>query len=87
MDIVRVSVPTMDAAEAFKLIKQQVKVPLVADIHFDYRIALKKLLNMVSIVCVLILVLLVMKSVFVKLSVQCRDRVIFPIRIGVNGGH
>ncbi len=40
-DIVRVSVPTMDAAEAFKLIKQQVSVPLVADIHFDYRIALK----------------------------------------------
>ncbi|MDI5829518.1 flavodoxin-dependent (E)-4-hydroxy-3-methylbut-2-enyl-diphosphate synthase, partial [Salmonella enterica subsp. enterica serovar Kentucky] len=38
---VRVSVPTMDAAEAFKLIKQQVNVPLVADIHFDYRIALK----------------------------------------------
>ena len=41
VDIVRVSVPTMDAAEAFKLIKQQVNVPLVADIHFDYRIALK----------------------------------------------
>ena len=40
-DIVRVSVPTMDAAEAFKIIKQQVNVPLVADIHFDYRIALK----------------------------------------------
>ena len=39
-DIVRVSVPTMDAAEAFKLIKQQVNVPLVADIHFDYRAAL-----------------------------------------------
>lgn len=40
-DIVRVSVPTMDAAEAFKLIKQQVNVP-VADIHFDrYRIALR----------------------------------------------
>ena len=40
-DIVRVSVPTMDAAEAFKLIRQQVTIPLVADIHFDYRIALK----------------------------------------------
>lgn len=41
VDIVRVSVPTMDAAEAVKLIKQQVTVPLIADIHFDYRIALK----------------------------------------------
>ncbi|TKB51557.1 flavodoxin-dependent (E)-4-hydroxy-3-methylbut-2-enyl-diphosphate synthase [Ferrimonas sediminicola] len=40
-DIVRVSVPTMEAAEAFKLIKQQTRIPLVADIHFDYRIALK----------------------------------------------
>jgi len=40
-DLVRVSVPTMEAAEAFKLIKQQVTVPLIADIHFDYRIALK----------------------------------------------
>ena len=35
VDIVRVSIPTMDAAEAFKIIKQQAKVPLIADIHFD----------------------------------------------------
>ena len=42
-DIVRVSVPSMDAAEAFKLIRSQVQVPLVADIHFDHRIALKVL--------------------------------------------
>jgi len=41
VDIVRVSVPDMDAAEAFGKIKQLVKVPLVADIHFDYRIALR----------------------------------------------
>ena len=40
-DIVRVSVPSMDAAEAFGLIRQQVQVPLVADIHFDYKIALR----------------------------------------------
>ena len=40
VDIVRVSVPDMDAAEAFGRIKQLVKVPLVADIHFDYRLAL-----------------------------------------------
>jgi (E)-4-hydroxy-3-methylbut-2-enyl-diphosphate synthase len=41
VDIVRVSVPSMEAAEAFRHIRSQVKVPLVADIHFDYRIALK----------------------------------------------
>jgi (E)-4-hydroxy-3-methylbut-2-enyl-diphosphate synthase len=39
-DIVRVSVPSMDAAEAFKQIRQRVDVPLVADIHFDHQIAL-----------------------------------------------
>jgi (E)-4-hydroxy-3-methylbut-2-enyl-diphosphate synthase len=39
-DIVRVSVPTMDAARAFAKIKQAVQTPLVADIHFDYKIAL-----------------------------------------------
>lgn len=41
VDIVRVSVPDMDAAEAFGKIKQLVSVPLVADIHFDYKIALR----------------------------------------------
>jgi len=42
-DIVRVSVPTMDAAEAFRAIRSRTEMPLVADIHFDYRIALKVL--------------------------------------------
>ncbi len=40
-DIVRISVPTMEAAEAFQKIRRQVKVPLVADIHFNHKIALK----------------------------------------------
>jgi len=40
-DIVRVSVPSMEAADAFRAIRRQVNVPLVADIHFDYKIALK----------------------------------------------
>ena len=40
-DLVRVSVPTMDAAEAFKKIKKRVNIPLITDIHFDYKIALK----------------------------------------------
>jgi (E)-4-hydroxy-3-methylbut-2-enyl-diphosphate synthase len=40
-DFVRVSIPTMDAAEAFKKIKTRVNIPLITDIHFDYKIALK----------------------------------------------
>jgi (E)-4-hydroxy-3-methylbut-2-enyl-diphosphate synthase len=41
VDIVRVSVPSMEAAEAFREIRSKVSIPLVADIHFDYKIALK----------------------------------------------
>ena len=41
VDIMRVSVPTMQAAEAMGEIRKRVTVPLVADIHFDYKIALK----------------------------------------------
>ena len=40
-DLVRVSIPTMDAAEAFKKIKKRANIPLITDIHFDYKIALK----------------------------------------------
>lgn len=40
-DIVRLAVPDMDAAQKFAEIKRRVDVPLVADIHFDYRLALE----------------------------------------------
>jgi len=40
-DIVRVSAPTMEAAKALKEIKENIGIPLVVDIHFDYRIALE----------------------------------------------
>lgn len=39
-DIIRVAVPTMEAAAALKEIKHQIHIPLVADIHFDYRLAI-----------------------------------------------
>lgn len=44
-DIVRVAVPDMEAAEAIKSIKQQITIPLVADIHFDYRLAIEAIKN------------------------------------------
>ena len=40
-DIVRIAIPDMEAAKAVSAIKEQVSVPLVADIHFDYRLALE----------------------------------------------
>ena len=39
-EIVRIAVPDMEAAEVFGRVKKQVSVPLVADIHFDYRLAI-----------------------------------------------
>ena len=41
VDIVRVSIPSMEAAEAFGEIRKRSPVPLVTDIHFDYKIALR----------------------------------------------
>ncbi|WOT06194.1 flavodoxin-dependent (E)-4-hydroxy-3-methylbut-2-enyl-diphosphate synthase [Shewanella youngdeokensis] len=83
-DIVRVSVPTMDAAEAFKLIKQQTNVPLVADIHFDYRIALK--VAEYGVDCLRINPGNIGNEERIRNVVECaRDKNI-PIRIGVNGG-
>ncbi|MBI2656414.1 flavodoxin-dependent (E)-4-hydroxy-3-methylbut-2-enyl-diphosphate synthase [Candidatus Woesearchaeota archaeon] len=40
-EIIRVSAPAMEAAKALKEIKENINIPLVADIHFDYRIALE----------------------------------------------
>ena len=40
-DIIRISAPTIEAAKALKEIKKNISLPLVADIHFDYRIALE----------------------------------------------
>ena len=42
-DIIRCAVPTMEAAEALTEIKKQIAIPLVADIHFDYRLAIAAL--------------------------------------------
>lgn len=83
-DIVRVSVPTMDAAEAFKVIKQQTSVPLVADIHFDYRIALK--VAEYGVDCLRINPGNIGNEQRIRAVVDsARDHNI-PIRIGVNGG-
>ena len=44
-DIIRCAVPTMEAAQALKEIKKQIHIPLVADIHFDYRLAIAAMEN------------------------------------------
>ena len=83
-DIVRVSVPSMEAAEAFREIRARVSVPLVADIHFDHRIALK--VAEYGVDCLRINPGNIGRDDKVRAVIDCaRDRGI-PIRIGVNAG-
>ncbi|MFL0807586.1 MAG: flavodoxin-dependent (E)-4-hydroxy-3-methylbut-2-enyl-diphosphate synthase [Oceanobacter sp.] len=84
VDIVRVSVPSMDAAEAFAQIRQQVNAPLVADIHFDYRIALR--VAELGVDCLRINPGNIGREDRIRAVVDAaRDKNI-PIRIGVNAG-
>ena len=83
-DLVRVSVPTMEAAEAFGKIKQQANIPLIADIHFDYKIALR--VAELGVDCLRINPGNIGREDRVKAVVEsARDHGI-PIRIGVNAG-
>jgi len=84
VDIVRVSVPTQDAAEAFKLIRSKVRVPLVADIHFDYRIALRVLEFGVD--CLRINPGNIGSEDRIRMVVDSAKDKGIPIRIGVNAG-
>lgn len=83
-DIVRVSVPSMDAAEAFGKIKQQVSVPLVADIHFDYKIALR--VAELGVDCLRINPGNIGKEDRIQAVIQAAKDNGIPIRIGVNAG-
>lgn len=83
-DIVRVSVPSMEAAEAFKQIRARVDVPLVADIHFDHKIALA--VAEYGVDCLRINPGNIGRMEKVREVIHsARDKGI-PIRIGVNAG-
>ncbi|OZG74096.1 4-hydroxy-3-methylbut-2-en-1-yl diphosphate synthase [Hahella sp. CCB-MM4] len=83
-DIVRVSVPTMEAAEAFAGIRQQVSLPLVADIHFDYKIALR--VAEVGVDCLRINPGNIGREDRVQAVISAAKDKGIPIRIGVNAG-
>jgi (E)-4-hydroxy-3-methylbut-2-enyl-diphosphate synthase len=83
-DLVRVSVPSMEAAEAFGEIKKRSPVPLITDIHFDYKIALR--VAELGADCLRINPGNIGREDRVRAVVQsARDHGI-PIRIGVNAG-
>jgi len=83
-DLVRVSIPTMDAAEAFKKIKTRVNIPLITDIHFDYKIALK--VAGYGADCLRINPGNIGKEERIKEVVAAAKDNGIPIRIGVNAG-
>lgn len=83
-DIVRVSVPSMEAAEAFGRIRPQVGVPLVADIHFDHRIALR--VADLGVDCLRINPGNIGKEERIRAVVDKARDLNIPIRIGVNAG-
>ena len=83
-DMVRISVPSMEAAESFRRIREQVTVPLIADIHFDHKIALKVIEYGVD--CLRINPGNIGRDSKVRAVIDsARDKSI-PIRIGVNAG-
>ena len=83
-EIVRVAVPDKEAAEAISAIKDKISIPLIADIHFDYRLAIASIragadglrLNPGNIGGI--------KKI--KTVVDCAKEFNIPIRIGVNSG-
>lgn len=82
-DIVRVAVPNMEDALALKSIKEQISLPLVADIHFNYKLAL---IAAESVDCIRINPGNIGdKSRVADIVKACQERNI-PIRIGVNAG-
>lgn len=84
VDIVRLACPDLKAAEAFDHIMKQAPVPIIADIHFDYRLAIRVLdagvdgirLNPGN---------LARKDMLGEIVARCRERQV-SIRIGVNNG-
>ena len=83
-DIVRVAVPTMEAAKAVSEIKKQIKIPLVADIHFDYKLAIVAVENGAD--KIRINPGNIGSEDRIRAVVdKCREKNI-PIRVGVNSG-
>lgn len=83
-DIIRCAVPTMEAAKALSRIKDQIDIPLVADIHFDYRLAIAAMeygadkirINPGNIG----------SEDRIKAVIEAAARREIPIRVGVNSG-
>ena len=83
-DIIRVAVPNMEAAEAIAEIKKQISIPLVADIHFDYRLAIAAIENGAD--KIRINPGNIGSTDRIKAVVDAAKAKNIPIRVGVNSG-
>ena len=83
-DIIRVAVPDMDASKALSEIKKQIHIPLVADIHFDYRLAIAAIENGAD--KIRINPGNIGSTDRIKAVVDAAKAKNIPIRVGVNSG-
>ncbi len=83
-EIIRVTVPTLDAALAVREIKKEISIPLVADIHFDYKMAIAAMENGAD--KIRINPGNIGNDEKVRAVVDCARERNIPIRIGVNSG-
>ena len=83
-EIVRCTVPTLEAAKALKEIKKQIHIPLVADIHFDYKMAIAAMENGAD--KIRINPGNIGSSEKIKAGVDTAKARNIPIRVGVNSG-
>jgi len=83
-DIIRCTVPTMEAAAAIKEIKKQINIPLVADIHFDYRMAIAAMENGADKIRINPGNIGSIQNIKAVVDVAKERRI--PIRVGVNSG-
>ncbi|AKC63244.1 4-hydroxy-3-methylbut-2-en-1-yl diphosphate synthase [Clostridium sporogenes] len=83
-DIIRCAVPDMEASEALKIITKESKIPVVADIHFDYKLALESIKNGVDALRINPGNIGSMERV--KMVAEAAREKSIPIRIGVNSG-
>ena len=83
-EIIRCTVPTIEAAKALKEIKKEISIPVVADIHFDYRMALAAIENGADKIRINPGNIGDVKRV--KAVVDAAKERNIPIRVGVNSG-
>ncbi len=83
-ELVRCTVPNLNAAKAFKEIKKQIHIPLIADIHFDYRMAIAAMENGAD--KIRINPGNIGSNERVKAVIDCAKERNIPIRVGVNSG-